>query len=147
MPRKQASTFVPLKPDRVRASGGTEYIRKIEPAPEKHYDLEGCPLCGKKSRMEVSGNGLYPLYNVVCGSCGCSSGSYRNPLWAAKRWNTRKGQTTVEVAMDKSAVDRMVQTFEPVFIQERDAPAEESQAAKKRQKAVKDLPGQMLFDF
>ena len=104
-----------LKPDRVkgaepikrrRPKGGQEIPveppppprrptpRGVVPAvpearPDKVYWLDTCPLCKGEARMVKDGNGLYPDYTVSCRKCHCSTQSYKDPYWAAKRWNTR----------------------------------------------------------
>ena len=110
--------------------------------PSKTYPLDPCPLCGGGAAIEYVGTWC----NAVCQKCGCSSGSYKSPFWAAKRWNSRVAPKIKED--DKPAA------FAALFIQdgivdEPGKPAEPKifKPYTGKKKTIVDLPGQMLFDF
>lgn len=52
--------------------------------------LKPCPFCGGEAKVEYAGDRAY----IQCNPCGACTMLCETVIWAAKKWNYRKGHKT-----------------------------------------------------
>ena len=122
----------------INKDGSVTYYAAVDPPPDPEqedeqvpekkipeYDLDPCPFCNGRARME---NFPESSYYVECTKCHVYTSSYDTPWQAARRWNKRPGQPY-----------RRLRRSHP-----RKPPQEKKE---KKSRRNHDLEGQTLFDF